>query len=169
MDIVYFRNYSTFYHNDLDFTDDDSTFYKDGTTALGHNFQNVGGAWVWIPPKRRDRNENGDTTVYTGSGPLLPGAHNDPFKRERVCATRLWDFGDNFGSKCTTDILNNKNVNVNCNFSRDTIPYHYYPSWDMVMLSDFNCFISRSLATFKVKISFDKSPFNFPFLIEYVV
>ena len=136
MDTVFFRNYSTFYHNDYDYTDDDSTFYKDGTSALGHNFQNNGG-WVWIPPKRRERNENGDTTVYTGSGPLLPGAHNDPFKRERVCATRLWDFGDNFGSKCTTDILNNKNVNVNCNFSRDSIPYHYYPSWDMVMLSDF--------------------------------
>jgi gliding motility-associated-like protein len=137
MDTVYFRNNSTFYHNDLDFTDDDSTFYKDGTTALGHNFQQVNGAWVWIPPRRLDRNENGDSTVYTGSGPLLPGAHNDPFKRERVCATRLWDFGDNFGSKCTTDVLNNKNVNVNCNFSRDTIPFHYYKSWDLIMLSDF--------------------------------
>jgi len=137
MDTVFFRNYSTFYHNDNDFTDDDSTFYKNGTSALGHNFQEVNGAWVWIPPVRRERNENGDSTVYTGSGNLLPGAFNDPFKRERICATRLWDFGDNFASQCTTDVLNNKNVTVNCNFSRDTIPFHYYRSWDLIMLSDF--------------------------------
>ncbi|MDG1746817.1 MAG: hypothetical protein P8I77_03175 [Bacteroidia bacterium] len=74
MDTVFFRNYSTFYHNDNDFTDDDSTFYKNGTSALGHNFQEVNGAWVWIPPVRRERNENGDSTVYTGSGNLMPGA-----------------------------------------------------------------------------------------------
>ena len=137
MDTVFFRNNSRFYHNDLDYTDEDSTFYKHGTSALGHNFQKVGGGWVWIPPIRRELNGDGSKTVYNGSGPILPGSHNDPLKREKTCATRLWDFGDNFGSKCTTDVLLNKNVNVNCNFSRDSIPYHYYKSWDLILLSDF--------------------------------
>jgi hypothetical protein len=71
MDTVGFRNYSTFYHNDKDYTDDDSTFYKNGTTALGHTFQ-----WnnvtkkpiqIWEAPKRKERNTRGDSTVYVPS------------------------------------------------------------------------------------------------------
>ncbi len=140
MDTVFFRNYSTFYHNDPDFTDDDSTFYK-ATGGLGHTFQvdaNGNPIQIWQPPVRWEANSRGDTTVYApAGGSAAPGGGGDPLKRERWCATRLWDFGDNFGAKCTTDILHNKNVTVNCNYSHDTIPYHYYKSWDLVMLSDF--------------------------------
>ncbi len=140
MDTVYFtRNLSKFYHNDLDFTDDDSTFYKNGTSALGHRFKSAGGKPVqeWFPPIRLEQNSNGTKTVYKPAPGPLPGGGDDPLKRERVCATRLWDFGDNFGSKCTTDITRNKNVTVNCAFTHDSTPYHYYRSWDLVMLSDF--------------------------------
>jgi gliding motility-associated-like protein len=143
MDTVFFtRNLSTFYHNDRDYTDDDSTFYKAGGSALGHTFQSatVGGkpvpVQIWEKPIRNERNLRGDSTVYAG-GTIEPGGGNDALKRERVCATRLWDFGDNFGSKCTTDLTQNKNINVNCAFSRDSTPYHYYKSWDLVLLSDF--------------------------------
>ena len=141
MDTVGFRNYSTFYHNDKDYTDDDSTFYKNGTTALGHTFQ-----WnnvtkkpiqIWEAPTRRERNTRGDSTVYVPSGGVSPAGGNDPLKRENYCVVRLWDFGDNYGSKCTTDVVKNKNVTVNCAYSHDSIPFHYYRSWDLVMLSDF--------------------------------
>jgi hypothetical protein len=140
MDTVYFtRNLSKFYHNDLDYTDDDSTFYKNGTSALGHRFKSAGGKPVqeWFPPIRLEQNLNGTKTVYKPAAGPLPGGGDDPLKRERVCATRLWDFGDNFGTKCTTDITRNKNVTVNCAFTHDSTPYHYYRSWDLVMLSDF--------------------------------
>lgn len=130
MDTVHFKNFSTFYHNDKDFTDDDSTWYKpDGT--LGHTFRTQ----VWVKPIRNELNSDSSYSVYQGNP--SPGGGNDYKKRERVCAIRLWDFGDNYAPKCTTDVMENKNVFVNCNFSRDTLPKHYYPSWDLVMLSDF--------------------------------
>lgn len=138
MDTVHFRkNLSTFYHNDRNFTDDDSTFYKKGTPALGHVFQGTATSptQIWMKPIRLDTNLNGTITRYSGTA--APGGGFDPLKRERVCATRLWDFGDNYAPKCTTDTRANKNVYVNCAFSRDSIPNHYYRSWDLVMLSDF--------------------------------
>jgi gliding motility-associated-like protein len=142
MDTVHFRkNLSTFYHNDRNFTDDDSTFYKAGTTALGHNFQ-----WndpmtkklpkqIWQKPLRDAFNTHGIKSKYQGTE--APGGTFDALKRERVCATRLWDFGDNYAPKCTTDTKARKNINVNCAFSRDSVPNHYYRSWDLIMLSDF--------------------------------
>ncbi len=120
MDTVHFKNFSMFYHNDKNFTDDDSTFYKWNGT-LGHTFNN---AQIW----RKRWNYN--ATPSQGGG-------NDPRKRQRVCAVRLWDFSDGYTPKCTTDITRNKNVFVNCNFSRDSLPSHYYKSWDLVMLQDF--------------------------------
>lgn len=111
MDSVHFKNFSKFYHNDPRMSNDDSTFYNyDG--SLGHVF------------------DNAQTSVK-------PAGFVDKFFRERVCAQRLWDFGDSYAPKCTTDVAENKNVNVNCQYSRDTLPVHYYKSWDLVLLSDF--------------------------------
>lgn len=111
MDSVHFKNFSKFYHNDPRKYNDDSTFYtKDGN--LGHYFDNA-------------------------QKSINPQGFVDKFNRERYCAVRLWDFGDNYGPRCTTDVAENKNVNVNCNYSHDTLPTHYYKSWDLVMLSDF--------------------------------
>ncbi|MDA1182533.1 MAG: hypothetical protein O3B82_02945, partial [Bacteroidetes bacterium] len=120
MDTVHFKNFSMFYHNDKNFTDDDSTFYKWNGT-LGHTFNN---AQIW----RKRWNYNATPTQ---------GGGNDPKKRQRVCAVRLWDFSDGYTPKCTTDVTLNKNVFVNCNFSRDSLPSHYYKSWDLVLLQDF--------------------------------
>ncbi len=138
MDTVHFKNFSTFYHNDRDFTDDDSTFYK-WNGSLGHNFQkNANGTpkQVWQKPLRNEKNSNGTSTVYAG-GTIAPAGGNDYLKRERVCAVRLWDFSDTYAPKCTTDVTRNKNVYVNCQYSRDSLPTHYYKSWDLVLLEKF--------------------------------
>lgn len=112
-DTVHFKNFSKFYHNDKNMWNDDSTFKKCcGNIHPGHVFDNN---QTWVRPK----------------------GFNDPTFRQRVCAVRLWDFGDQYAPKCTTDRLNNKNVNVNCQYSNDSLPTHYYRSWDLIMLSDF--------------------------------
>lgn len=138
MDTVHFKNFSTFYHNDRDFTDDDSTFYKWNGT-LGHTFQkNANGTpkQVWQKPLRNEKNSNGTKSVYAG-GTISPAGGNDYLKRERVCAVRLWDFSDTYAPKCTTDVTRNKNVYVNCQYSRDSLPTHYYKSWDLILLEKF--------------------------------
>lgn len=69
MDTVHFKNFSTFYHNDRDFTNDDSTFYKWNGT-LGHTFQkNANGSpkQVWQKPLRNGKNSNGTYSVYAGN------------------------------------------------------------------------------------------------------
>lgn len=122
MDTVHFKNFSTFYHNDRDMTNDDSTFYKTNWNGdLGHVFDN---AQTWVKPKGKDLNGG-----YSG--------FNDKTFRLKECVVRLWDFGDTYAPKCTTDVLINKNVNVNCQYSHDTLPTHYYKSWDLILLSDF--------------------------------
>ena len=124
MDTVHFnKNFSTFYHNDLNYTDDDSTFYKWNGT-LGHVFTKSNLTWVKV---KKDKT----------SPPFKGGVHGDPLVRQRVCAVRIWDFGDTYAPKCTTDITRNKNVHVNCQYSNDTLPVHYYKSWDLILLSDF--------------------------------
>ena len=137
MDTVHFKNFSTFYHNDRDFTDDDSTFYKWNGT-LGHTFQkNINGTpkQIWQKPLRNEKNSNGTKSVYAGNA--APAGGNDYLKRERVCAVRLWDFSDTYAPKCTTDVTRNKNVYVNCQYSHDTLPTHYYKSWDLILLERF--------------------------------
>ena len=112
-DTVHFKNFSKFYHNDKNMWNDDSTFKKCcGNIHMGHVFDNN---QTWVKPK----------------------GFVDPLFRQRVCAVRVWDFGDSYAPRCTTDRLNNKNVNVNCQYSNDSLPTHYYKSWDLVMLSDF--------------------------------
>jgi len=45
---------------------------------------------------------------------------------------RLWDFGDSYAPKCTTDTKKNKNVGLNCNWSMDSLPVHWYTPWDQI-------------------------------------
>ncbi len=112
MDSVHFKNFSTFYHNDKNYSNDDSGNYIKGW-GPSHAF--TLGDQKWVKPKGYVEAQN----------------------RQRVCATRLWDFGDTYAPECTTDVRENKNVNVNCQYSRDTLPVHYYQSWDLVMLSKY--------------------------------
>jgi len=41
---------------------------------------------------------------------------------------RIWDFGDYKALQCTTNTQLGKNVNKNCNYSRDSLAIHYYDS-----------------------------------------
>jgi len=45
---------------------------------------------------------------------------------------RVWDFGDRFAPQCTTDSRPwmNKNVGINCAWSIDSNPVHWYTPWD---------------------------------------
>ncbi|MCC6721338.1 MAG: PKD domain-containing protein [Bacteroidia bacterium] len=53
-----------------------------------------------------------------------------PTQRHKDHVIRLWTFGDNYAPKCTTDTKKNKNVGLNCNFSMDSLPVHWYTPWD---------------------------------------
>jgi hypothetical protein len=54
------------------------------------------------------------------------------FKRENNNVIRLWDFGDNYCEQCTTDSKNNRNTWVNCRYSRDKNPQHWFTPWDSI-------------------------------------
>jgi gliding motility-associated-like protein len=107
-DTVHFTNTSSFYHNDLNFWDDDSTFVQPNG-HMGHGFD---GAQQSI--ERSAGNERGNYNVI-----------------------RLWDFGDQYAPRCTTDTKAGINVGKNCNFSRDSLPVHWYTSWDSILQDSF--------------------------------
>lgn len=47
---------------------------------------------------------------------------------------RVWDFGDNYAPQCTTDSRpwRNRNVGINCNYSIDSVPQHWYTPWEEI-------------------------------------
>jgi gliding motility-associated-like protein len=47
---------------------------------------------------------------------------------------RVWDFGDQYAPQCTTDSRPwmNKNVGINCNWTIDSNPVHWYTPWDEI-------------------------------------
>ncbi|MBI1308057.1 MAG: PKD domain-containing protein [Bacteroidetes bacterium] len=51
-------------------------------------------------------------------------------RKHKYNVFRLWTLGDNFAPTCTTDTKANKNVNLNCNFTLDSLPVHWYTPWD---------------------------------------
>lgn len=103
-DTVKFTNFTKFYHNDKNFTDDDSTFYTSSgfNAPLGHKFTTTASINSLI--QKRD-----DTNIF-----------------------RVWDFGDDYCERCTTDTKNNINVNKNCRYSKDLYPKHLYTDWDKI-------------------------------------
>ncbi|MFI5222564.1 MAG: PKD domain-containing protein, partial [Bacteroidia bacterium] len=56
-----------------------------------------------------------DTVHFRNPLPYLH-CHND-----NPTMTRLWNFGDTYSPQCTTDTKNNVNVNMNCNWSKDSM------------------------------------------------
>ncbi len=60
------------------------------------------------------------------------------FKRENDHALRLWDFGDQYCENCTTDTKNNRNTWVNCRYSRDMNPTHWFTPWDSIYYEKFS-------------------------------
>ena len=67
----------------------------------------------------------GDQTAINSKFPPKTQRHKDH-------VLRLWDFGDNYAPKCTTDTRKKKNVGLNCNWSMDSLPVHWYTPWDQI-------------------------------------
>jgi gliding motility-associated-like protein len=107
-DSIHFTNASKFYHNDLNMWNDDATFVQPNG-HMGHQFD---GTQTTLPfPTGNDRTNNN--------------------------VVRLWDFGDQYAPRCTTDTRAGINVGKNCNFSRDSLPVHWYTPWDTIFQDSF--------------------------------
>ncbi len=109
-DSIHFKNLSNFYHNDNSPANDDSTVLVSG--KLQHVFNS---SQLSINPKNYSEYKN----------------------RSSANIQRIWDFGDIYASKCTTHTKTNAFVRNNCRFSRDSLPVHYYTSWENIMLKWF--------------------------------
>lgn len=108
-DTVHFTNTSEFYHNDKKYLDDDSSWFTGPDGKMRHHFTS-GYYSTHVNPKNIRGNSN---------------------------TMRLWDFGDNYAVKCTTTSSLNYNKNVNCRWSRDSLPWHYFSSWNVVKYRNF--------------------------------
>ena len=77
-------------------------------------------------------NFNGNPNIWAGDQTAIPNA--DPQRGMNPHVWRVWDFGDQYAPQCTTDSRPwvNKNIGVNCNWSIDTLPVHWYTPWDKV-------------------------------------
>ncbi len=69
---------------------------------------------------------------WPGDQTAIPSVYPPATQRHKEHVLRLWTFGDNFAPKCTTDTKRNKNVGLNCNFSMDSLPVHWYTPWDQI-------------------------------------
>ena len=83
-------------------------------------------------PKFEDSIVSGNKYVfkYPGDQTAIPSARTN--QRQNGNVSRLWDFGDSFAPKCTTDSKKNKNVGLNCNYSLDSLPVHWYTPWEEI-------------------------------------
>lgn len=121
-DSVHFVNNSTFYHDDPIWQDEDMIvwFYTKYDT-IGGNI---------IPTDSVFRYAfNFDPVTHTGDQTAIP--HPSPV-RNKDHVLRIWTLGDNYAPGCTTDTKANKNVNLNCNYTLDSLPVHWYTPWDEI-------------------------------------
>ena len=113
-DSVHFTNHSTFYQNDANPNDEDSTVLVNGKKEFVFNY---------TPPTGSNSIGIGDQTAVT------PTIVNRTMGSQVV---RIWDFGDEHAPQCTTSTAKNWNIGVNCNYSEDEFPVHKYQSWDSI-------------------------------------
>lgn len=154
MDTVFFSvNNSEFYHNDKHWSDDDSIFIE---TKITWNSIQTKDTLKIVDVKDCEGKIIGKKVIYKtidypviqkfirhvfdGMGISVPAVPNPgPTARQFYDSNvvRIWDFGDNYAVKCTTDTKHNWNVNTNCRYSKDSLPWHYYQSWDDIMMADY--------------------------------
>lgn len=82
--------------------------------------------------KRKQYAFNYNYTTFSGPQTAINSSFAPATQRHKVHVLRLWEFGDNYAPKCTTDTKKNKNVGLNCNFSMDSLPVHWYTPWDQI-------------------------------------
>ncbi|MBS3912887.1 MAG: T9SS type A sorting domain-containing protein [Bacteroidetes bacterium] len=104
-DPVHFKNLSKFYHNDKNLLDEDSL------------------VWVNGVPKY----------VFDNQQIALKSKNYKSSNRGNSCVKLLWDFGDEYASKCTTNTAENIHPFSNCRYSEDSLPVHAYTSWDKIL------------------------------------
>lgn len=97
-----------------------------GNTSGGNDTTKFGRDMGGLYSKRRYV-FNFDEDTRAGDQTAIPV---DPAIRRKDHVYRLWTLGDNFAPPCTTDTKANKNVNLNCNFTLDSLPVHWYTPWD---------------------------------------
>jgi PKD repeat protein len=149
-DTVKFKNFSKFYHNDRDMTDDDSLTIvtQDSIMVIKATGARVTNPNIAFNPSIHDWVKPGF------NAPLVHGFNNRPNgqtslthhnqRRGNSCTIRKWDFDDDYCEKCTTDTKNGVNavtgINTirNCKFSKDTLPQHWYSPWDSIYMSEFS-------------------------------
>jgi gliding motility-associated-like protein len=142
-DTVKFWNFSKFYHNDKDMTDDDSVIILAKDSIM---INKTTGAI--LDPTTTVFNPSSHEWVKPGfNAPLIHGFNNRPNgqtslrhhnqQRGNDCTIRLWDFDDDYCEKCTTDTKNGINIGKNCKFSKDSLPQHWYTPWDSLYQTTF--------------------------------
>jgi hypothetical protein len=120
-DTVRFTNFSRFYHNDRNMRDDDSTFNDPNgfNKPLGHKFSGT----------------NNQASLKA-----------NPQNRGNTFISRLWDFDDDFCERCTTDTKKGINASLNCRYSKDSLPKHWYTPWEDLYTKTFGAkaiFVNR--------------------------
>ncbi|MCB9262538.1 MAG: PKD domain-containing protein [Flavobacteriales bacterium] len=187
-DSVHFKNHSSWYHDDANYWDEDSTliFYLQAFSVQKHKVTQIDSIFYYankVNGTNKDTlkkkyaltdvislngytiyfdatkdslmiiNPSNDTSAFsktlaglgakrryvfnykeatrTGNQKAIPDPPNTDY-RFKDHVLRLWTLGDNFASQCTTDTKANKNVNLNCNFTRDSLPVHWYTPWDEI-------------------------------------
>jgi len=148
-DTVQFTNVSTFYHNDSIFKNDDIAYvwsltdtfemaYGSGEYGLvspkGDSltiFDKVGSTYTFVSKEFRDSSQrfHDGELVHEFKGDQT--SFNIDRRKDNVF--RIWDFDDPHAPKCTTDTKAGKNVGINCQYSMDTLPKHWYTDWDTAL------------------------------------
>lgn len=141
-DTVKFENFSKFYHNDRNMTNDDSVIIVEDSIMINKlTYQKVAAGTPF--------DASIHSWVYSGfNNPMVHGFSGSPNGqtsidakkqlRGRECVVRLWDFDDDYCEKCTTDTKKNINVGVNCKYSKDSLPQHWYTPWDQLYTKTFS-------------------------------
>jgi PKD repeat protein len=117
-DSVHFTNNSSFYNNDTNPADDDSSITVNGKKTYIFNYTPPSGGGV-------------------GTGDQTPIAAKNQNRSMGNQVWRVWDFGDSYAPQCTTSAATGLNVGVNCNFSEDEKPVHLYTNWGDMYIDSF--------------------------------
>ena len=142
-DTVRFYNFSKFYHNDRDMTDDDSNNLILDSAIILKSTKAILPPSTVFDPSIHEWIYGGFNKPIVHAFTNAAGSPANPVKhpqerRGNECTIRLWDFDDEYCEKCTTDTKNGVNVGKNCKYSKDTLPSHWYTPWDSLYMTRFS-------------------------------
>lgn len=123
-DTIYENGYKIYFNSTKD------SIAVDNGSYVGYYPKSRGGLYP-----RRDYVFNFNHKTRAGDQTAIPLV---PRVRNRDNVLRLWTLGDTYAPQCTTDTKANKNVNLNCNFTIDSLPVHWYTPWDEIYMYDNN-------------------------------